>query len=686
MVCDLSSLAVGASATIDISGTIAAGTGQITNTVTVAGDNLDRFPSNNTANAVTALNNPPTAVGQAVSTPTNTPIAASALTGATDLDGNTVVLFAAGPASNGVVVVNADGTVTYTPNAGYTGPDSFEFTLSDGRGGFGTATVDITVDNAPPVANPDTVATPGNTAITIPVLDNDTDLNGDALTVVAGSATVPANGTATINADDTITYIPDPTFRGTDTFDYTITDGLSTSTATVTIIVPDIAPIAIPDFATLDPNTVTSIDIPVLGNDVDDNGDTLTVVPGSATVPANGTAAINANGTITYTPTPGFEGPDTFDYTITDGTETSTTTVTVTVLNTIPTATNNTANTPPATPVTIDVVGDDTDPNPTDLLTVIGIGTPTNGTAVLNPDGTITYTPNPGFKGSDTFDYTMTDGTDTATATITITVEDAPPVANSDSRTTPTNTPVTVPVTANDFDPNGDALIVTAVTTPSNGTATINADGTITYTPNDGYKGPDSFTYTITDGISTATATATITVLNAPPIAMPDTESTSIGTAITVPALDNDTDPNGDVLTIVPGSVSSPARGIAVLNPNGTITYTPDAGFTGTDTIIYTVTDGTETSTTTITITVTATPTTATTTTTPPATTTPATPTTPTAPTTPATPPTPTTTPSVPVPDLPATGSSSLRTMWIALIIIAGGIVLAATARRRHAP
>ena len=138
------------------------------------------------------------------------------------------------------------------------------------------------------------------------------------------------------------------------------------------------------------------------------------------------------------------------------------------------------------------------------------------------------------------------------------------------------DTPVTVPVLANDSDPDGDVLTVTSVGTPANGTATLNGSS-VTYTPNPGFTGSDSFPYTISDGHgNSATATVTITVT-------PDSESsadreqrccdsTAMDTPVTVPVLANDSDPDGDVLTVT--SVGTPANGTATLNGNS-VTYTP---------------------------------------------------------------------------------------------------------------
>ena len=179
-------------------------------------------------------------------------------------------------------------------------------------------------------------------------------------------------------------------------------------------------------------------------------------------------------------------------------------------------AVDNSATTAFNTPVTVNVLANDSDPD-SDPLTVTGATAPAHGTAVVNANNTITYTPAAGYSGPDSFTYSISDGRGgTASATVSITVSPAgnsPPVAVNNSATTAFNTPVTVNVLANDSDPDSDPLTVTGATAPAHGAAVVNANNTITYTPAAGYSGPDSFTYTISDGRGgTASATVSITV------------------------------------------------------------------------------------------------------------------------------------------------------------------------------
>ena len=458
---------------------------------------------------VTAVNDDPVAVDDAATTDENTPVTVDVLANDTDPDGDPLAVDSVTQPTNGTVTNNGTD-VTYTPDTGFNGADSFTYTATDGTT-TQTATVTITVNdvNGTPVGTDDTATTDEDTAVTIDVLANDTDPDSDPLTV--SDVTQPTNGAVTNNGGD-VTYTPDPDYNGADSFTYTATDGvLNTGSITVAVTVTAVNddPVAVDDAATTDENTPVTVD--VLANDTDPDGDPLAV--DSVTQPTNGT--VTNNGTdVTYTPDPNYNGGDSFTYTATDGTTTQTATVTITVndVNGTPVGTDDTATTDEDTPVDVDVLANDTDPD-SDPLSVDSVTQPTNG-AVTNNGGDVTYTPDPDYNGTDTFTYTATDGvlnTGPVTVTVTVTPINDDPVAVDDAATTDENTPVTVDVLANDTDPDGDPLSVDSVTQPTNGTVTNNGTD-VTYTPDNNYTGTDTFTYTATDGTTTQTATVTITV------------------------------------------------------------------------------------------------------------------------------------------------------------------------------
>ena len=178
------------------------------------------------------------------------------------------------------------------------------------------------------------------------------------------------------------------------------------------------------------------------------------------------------------------------------------------------------------------------------------------------------------------------------------TVDNGPeaPTANPDTAETDEDTPVVIDVLENDTDPQGDPLTIDGTPTAENGTVTVNPDGTITYTPDPDYNGPDTITYTVTDpdgNSSTSTVTVTVNPVNDAPVANDDAATTSVNTAVIVPVLANDTDVDGDALSISgdPVVVGGAAVGAVATNPDGTITFTPATDFVGEAVINYTVTD-----------------------------------------------------------------------------------------------
>ncbi|HSF63176.1 MAG TPA: Hint domain-containing protein, partial [Paracoccaceae bacterium] len=166
------------------------------------------------------------------------------------------------------------------------------------------------------------------------------------------------------------------------------------------------------------------------------------------------------------------------------------------------------------------------------------------------------------------------------------------PTPQPDTAVTDEDTPLDIPVLANDTDPQGQTLTLVGGGSP-NGTVTVNPDGTLRYVPNPNFNGTDTITYTVTDPDgNTATSTCTITVrpVNDAPVANPDSASTPAGTPVTIPVLANDTDVDGDTLTIL--GTPTTEQGTVTVNPNGTLTFTPATGFSGPATVTYDVTDG----------------------------------------------------------------------------------------------
>jgi hypothetical protein len=355
-------------------------------------------------------------------------------------------------------------------------------------------------------------------------------------------------------------------------------------------------PLARNDVATVSSGTSVSID--VLANDNDPEGGTLSLV--SVSAPAGGTAIISGN-QIVYTPSSGFVGVDTFGYSVSDGQGGSASAlVTVTVndrVNSPPVIRDDLASVMFGQSVAVDVLANDSDPDG-DVLSVVRVGTPSNGSA-LQSGNVITYVPAQGFSGQDAFTYTASDGRGaegTATVRITVAMQvNRNPVANNDSAAT-AGVPVLINVLANDSDPDGDPLSIVSVTTPINGGSAVRTGSAVTYTPVGGFVGIDRFSYTISDGRGgTASAVVTVNVtppLNRPPVAVPDAYTIPAAvTSLVLPVLVNDSDPDGDPLTII-GVTQPPVSGgtVAITDFGQTLTYTRQT--TLPVTFNYTISDG----------------------------------------------------------------------------------------------
>jgi VCBS repeat-containing protein len=379
---------------------------------------------------------------------------------------------------------------------------------------------------------------------------NDSDADGDLLTasVISG----PTHGVLTLNADGSFNYTPEENFNGIDGFSYVVNDGTTDSdVATVTINVNPVndLPIAVNDEYTTDEDQTLTISAPgMLENDTDAENDPLTSILVSG--PANGTLIANADGSFTYTPNADFNGVDGFSYKVSDGSgesDVATVTINVTSINDAPTSVDDSYTTDEDTTLTIAATGvlaNDTDIEG-DSLTATLVTGPSNGTVTLNADGSFEYIPNANFHGTDTFTYTAADASaNSAEATVTITinpVNDAPTTAE-DAYETQEDTTLSIPapgVLTNDSDLEGDAMSASLVSGPSNGTLTLNADGSFDYTPNANFNGSDSFVYRASDGSAESADTIVninVTAVNDAPTATDDLYATQEDTALTVDA------------------------------------------------------------------------------------------------------------------------------------------------------
>ncbi|MBN2849237.1 MAG: tandem-95 repeat protein, partial [Erysipelotrichaceae bacterium] len=411
-----------------------------------------------------------------------------------------------------------------------------------------------------------------------------------------------------------------PNFTGNDSFTYKVNDGtVDSNIATVTINVGSVndAPVAVEDSYSINEDTLLTVVVPgILGNDTDDDGDALTVA--LITNVAHGTLALNADGSFTYLPAANYFGPDSFTYQVNDGMADSnivTVSITVNPINDAPVANNDYYETDEDTPITIPAPGfyaNDVDPDNAIYHNMYVSGNQFGSlNAPFDGNGTFTYTPALNFTGVAAFWYQITDGQYTSEAYIYITVNpvnDAP-VAQDDSYIIDEDNPLSVPaagVMENDSDVDGPSLNVSLLSDVSNGTLVLNPDGSFEYTPDANFNGVDSFTYTLTDGTLSDTATVTITInaINDAPVAEDDAYSTDEDVQLVIAApgiLGNDVDVDS-IFSI--DDHGQPANGTVVVQPDGSFVYTPNANFNGVDSFVYGITDGEHIDTATVTITV----------------------------------------------------------------------------------
>ncbi|MFT7033281.1 MAG: CshA-type fibril repeat protein, partial [Cyclobacteriaceae bacterium] len=485
--------------------------------------------------------------------------------------------------------------------------------------------------NNPPLAVDDEGTTDEDTPVTVAVLDNDSDIDGDELEVTEATT---EKGTVVINVDGTITFTPTTDFVGEAIINYTITDGdegFDDAIVTITItedrsIAVEVNEVCISNTPYVD-YTITPVDFAttelatIIWRKLDG-----TVVEELTDQPLTGQllwpgAELDAEGNAIAWP--GWDFIDGVWIQLNDGLRPEMelvisvnpeTVVTVSYPPATPTCSANPNNPPVAiddelvtdedTPVTGDLVENDFDREVDDItIKTTPITSPTNGTVVINIDGTFTYIPNDMFNGVDSFVYEICDNglpsmCAQATSTIIVGPVNDPPVAMDDEGGTDFETPVTGDLVGNDEDPDGDNLTVTPtpVTPPSNGTLVLNPGGSYTYTPEDGFVGTDTFVYQVCDDgtpsiCDEATVTITVNSTNQSPVAVDDENITDSITPAEGNVLDNDSDPDGDNLTVNPNPISNPINGTLILNPDGSYVYTPDPQFEGTDSFEYEVCD-----------------------------------------------------------------------------------------------
>ena len=488
------------------------GTAEITITVTDQGGLTAQASFNVT---VRPVNDAPTASGGTLEVTEDT--AQTGTFTASDIEGDSLTYYIVTQPGKGTVTTGANGSYTYTPNANATGSDSFTFKANDGKLDSNAAVISITIAavNDAPVADQSSLSAIEDTAAN--GILSGSDIEGSPLTY--SKASDPGHGAVTVNADGSFIYIPEANYAGSDSFTFKVNDGeLDSLPAIVTITVTNVndAPVAAATSGTT--NEDTSFNGVLTATDAD-SGDILTFILVSG--PAHGTAVIDSSGTYTYTPAANYYGPDSFTYKVNDGAVDSNiveVTITVNSVNDIPEAQTASYTIDENTVYNGLLTGSDIEESP---LTFRKATDPVNGSININIDGRFTYTPDPYFRGTDSFTFIVNDGTaDSSPARITMVVNNLndAPVAQDGTLNVTEDTPGIGSFTASDMD--GDALTYLIVTKPVKGTVTIGSNGNYTYTPAANITGSDSFTFRANDGLldsNNAVITVTINAVNDPP-------------------------------------------------------------------------------------------------------------------------------------------------------------------------
>lgn len=408
---------------------------------------------------------------------------------------------------HGSLALNADGSFTYTPDADFSGTDSFSYTATGGFEDSPPATVTITVNSRRLSAGADSYRTEKNKPLSVVapgVLLNDSDAQGRPLAALLIKS--PAHGELAMGANGSFIYTPDKGYAGADHFTYKASDGTEDSPpAAVTITVANRGPAAAADSYTADRNGLLSVAAHgVLVNDTDPDNDTLTAILAAA--PAHGDLTFNADGSFTYTPSRDFKGADTFTYRAADGTDTSTETLVTIAVKAVPGAAADSYSTQTNTPFLAAAPGvlqNDSAANKGNLTALL-LRTTAHGSLALNADGSFLYIPDAGFIGADTFVYTAQEGSaGSPPGTVAIAVNSHELSAHTDSYSIEKNKKLSVAAPGlldNDTDANSHRLTAIAESPPSHGALSLKADGSFTYIPDKGYIGTDSFTYKAHDG------------------------------------------------------------------------------------------------------------------------------------------------------------------------------------------
>ena len=440
------------------------------------------------------------------------------------------------------------------------------------------------------------------------LLSNDLDLDQEGLVAVLESS--PIHGVVELDESGSFVYTPGLNFEGEDQFTYRAANGQGTSLGVVTInVLPGLndIPETNSDVYSVseDAEYVIGSEGGVLANDLDPDGDSLQA--SLVETAAHGELVFNADGSFAYLPELNYFGPDSFSYTVTDGISVSfVETVTLNVVNVpdAPEAIDDTYATDPGTPIIVDeqdgLLANDYDPDQSPLNVVL-VDEVESGDLVLSSNGAFFYRPADATSGSVTFTYQASDGSlSSPVTTVTLYLDEAPD-GLPDEYVVPEDMALEIAldegVLVNDSDAEGDPLVAVLLSSVAHGVLDFRPDGSFIYTPEADFEGPDSFRYSAAGGARTSSPVVVriiVTGENDPPVTGEDYYLAIADQELVIDAgsglLSNDSDV--DSLTLSVTVTSSPAHGELSMNEDGSFSYMPSPGFSGSDSFTYRVSDG----------------------------------------------------------------------------------------------
>ena len=523
---------------------------------------------------------------------------------------STVTVFADGIEIGSAVTGSADTSVTVTADDSTSLSDgAIEITATQTVGSVVSAlsdTVTINVDSTSPQA---ITSTASDLAMVGSPFTYDVESPDEGETGLTWSLNNAPVGMTINSSTGLIEWTPDESQAVPQSIVILLSDEAGNATTqALNLTVLDAIP-AFPDSYTVNEDFPLSVDIDS-GVLINDDASVGTLSAALVSGPTNGTLTFRADGTFDYTPQDDFFGTDTFTYQASvDSMFSNVASVSIDVTGSPdePVVESDSYSIQEdellSTSPTTGVLANDSDVDG-DLLSVVLVEGPENGTLRLNPDGSFVYEPTGNFFGADSFSYQTTDGSftsDVVTVSLTIESLNDAPLASVDSYSIEEDGTLSINAAdgllSNDSDVESSSLTASVATQPVVGTVDVAADGSFVYTPDEDFFGTDSFTYTASDGeASSAATTVVITVLDQPDAPSAADDSIQVeadsGTTTITPLTNDSSEPDGDENLVITSVTQGTSGGSTAISSDGkSIGYTPVAGFEGTESFTYTIQD-----------------------------------------------------------------------------------------------